>query len=304
MFQIKYDQDIKAEYYSLIKCHAYEKIEKEYVKSWEKKLGYTLEELLCSDFQKLVEIKEDLGTKYKDSKALKQLFNYDKQKSKTYHPIASKLQPKIANFMEENLDIHTCYFCNIDFINAFKSTTKGSKNGFTLDHFINKAKYPFLALSLYNLIPSCYICNSKLKRSETLWDINGDIEKVSPSSNKFKFDEKVKFKSFLSGNVLNINSKKDFDIFLKEEGSNDYDKYIDILRLDERYAYHKRHVLEMIKKREIYPDSRIEELAQLTKQTTEKVKQDLFGTSLYDDDLSTRSLSKFTKDIARELGLI
>ncbi|MBY8933987.1 hypothetical protein [Pseudomonas fluorescens] len=33
----------------------------------------------------------------------------------------------------------------------------------TLDHFYPKKKYPFLALSLYNLIPSCHSCNSSLK---------------------------------------------------------------------------------------------------------------------------------------------
>jgi hypothetical protein len=33
----------------------------------------------------------------------------------------------------------------------------------TLDHFYPKGEYPFLALSLYNLVPSCYTCNSSLK---------------------------------------------------------------------------------------------------------------------------------------------
>jgi hypothetical protein len=33
----------------------------------------------------------------------------------------------------------------------------------TLDHFYPKSEYPYLALSLYNLVPSCYPCNSSLK---------------------------------------------------------------------------------------------------------------------------------------------
>ena len=33
----------------------------------------------------------------------------------------------------------------------------------TLDHFYPKHLYPYLALSLFNLIPSCYSCNSSLK---------------------------------------------------------------------------------------------------------------------------------------------
>ncbi len=33
----------------------------------------------------------------------------------------------------------------------------------TLDHYYDKDSYPHLALTLYNLIPSCYSCNSNLK---------------------------------------------------------------------------------------------------------------------------------------------
>lgn len=35
-----------------------------------------------------------------------------------------------------------------------------------LDHFYPESKYPYLAISLYNLIPSCYQCNSSIKCSE------------------------------------------------------------------------------------------------------------------------------------------
>lgn len=33
----------------------------------------------------------------------------------------------------------------------------------TLDHFYPKSQYPYLSLSLYNLIPCCHTCNSSLK---------------------------------------------------------------------------------------------------------------------------------------------
>lgn len=33
----------------------------------------------------------------------------------------------------------------------------------TLDHFYPKSLYPYLSLSLYNLVPSCFNCNSSLK---------------------------------------------------------------------------------------------------------------------------------------------
>ena len=64
------------------------------------------------------------------------------------------------------LDVKVCPYCNrclIEPINdgADKKTVVGE-----LDHFYCKSKYPYLAVSLYNLIPSCGICNGKSRKGE------------------------------------------------------------------------------------------------------------------------------------------
>jgi hypothetical protein len=143
----------------------------------------------------------------------------------------------------------------------------------------------------------CYICNSKLKKEH-------DIGKCVPTSSSFNFDDKVKFKTFMQNENLQIEADEDFALLLKEDFTNIYDKYIDVLELDGRYEYHKYKVIEMINKRKSYPDSRIKELAKLTQKTEEEVKQDLFGAYLFeDDDLHKRPLSKLLRDISQELGL-
>ena len=73
--------------------------------------------------------------------------------------------------------------------------------------------------------------------------------------------------------------------------------------MNNRYDYHKYKVLEMVNKRKKYPDSRIQELAVLTGQSEEEVKQDLFGVYL-SEDLHKRPLSKLIQDISEELKLI
>jgi len=94
-------------------------------------------------------------------------------------------------------------------------------------------------------------------------------------------------------------------LLLKEDFSNIYNQYIDVFELNGRYEYHKYKVIEMINKRKQYPDSRIKELANFIQKTEEDVKKDLFGEYLFEDnDLHKRPLSKLTKDIAKELGLI
>jgi len=300
MIQVKYTTNIKDDYYNLIatrpmqkyKNRTFESYYNQHVKS--KLGGYELKDLLCGEYEKLVEIKESIDTKYSTkTNLIKQFFNYDKAQGKL-----SKLQPKISLFFEDKVEVHTCYFCNIEFINKFKKSDSKSKNGFTLDHYIDKGKYPYLALSLYNLIPSCYTCNSKVKNVV-------EINNLSPSSINFDFDTKVKFRTFIINKNLQINEVKDFNLQLKEDFSKEYIEYVDGFLLNERYEYHKIKVIEMINKRKEYPDSRIKELAKLTEKTEEEVKQDLFAEYLFeDDDLHKRPLSKLTRDISKELGLV
>ena len=70
-----------------------------------------------------------------------------------------------------------------------------------------------------------------------------------------------------------------------------------------KHRFIKYLVEEMIKKREIYPDTKIKELAKRTKQSIEQVKKDLFG-DLYNNDFSKQPFSKLKRDVAEQLGLI
>ena len=289
MIKIAYKENITQSYYNDLSKRKYQNeenktLEEIYNEKFKAKFGCELSDLLYGSFEELEEIKERLGEMSDDK--VKQLFNYE-----------TKFQSIISKFFEKDVEVHTCYYCNIDSINIFNDFNGESKNGFTLDHVFHKGSYPYLALSLYNFVPSCYICNSKLKHSQ-------EIDNVSPTSSTFSFDDKVKFKTFMQNKNLQIENKEDFDLLLKEDFSDIYQRYIEVFELDGRYEYHKYKVIEMINKRKEYPDSRIKELAKLTEKTEEEVKQDLFGEYLFEhDNLHKRPFSKLTKDIAKELGL-
>ena len=290
MIKIAYKKNITQIYYDDLVNRKFQKEDNKTLKElfnekFKTEFDCTLDDLLYGSFEKLQEIK-DLGdmSKRDDVKAL---FNYE-----------TKFQKHISKFFEQYVEVHTCYFCNIEFINTFMTKDEKIKNGFTLDHYIDKGKYPYLALSLYNLIPSCYTCNSKVKRVHS-------VETLSPASTDFDFDNKVKFKTFMQNRNLLIDCEDDFALLLKEDFSDIYKQYIDVFELDGRYKYHKYKVIEMINRRKEYPDSRIKELALLTQKTEEEVKQDLFGEYLFEDeDLHKRPLSKLVRDISDELGLI
>ena len=69
----------------------------------------------------------------------------------------------------KDLDIKVCPYCNRNYILNFQ--IKGKVNATAqLDHFFDKKKYPYLAISIYNLVPSCGTCNQrKSTKQETIF---------------------------------------------------------------------------------------------------------------------------------------
>ena len=254
---------------------------------------YSFEEIIFIEPEKINSLIEELETRNPNGYNLKELFKYDE-----------KFQPLIAKFFERYLNPRTCYYCNIDFINVYDE--ENNKNKFTLDHFIDKGRYPYLALSVYNLVPCCYVCNSKKIKGSIEFYEEPKLRDTNPYSSLFKFDEKVKFKLFLYKNCkdLNIKSKDDIKIPLKERYTKEYDKYIEVFKLNERYEAHKDIVFDMIKNAELYPESRLKELQDLTGIPYQQIKQDIFSLIDEDADLSKEPFSKLKRDMAYELGLV
>lgn len=68
----------------------------------------------------------------------------------------------------ETSDIITCPYCNLSFAHTIFRDEQGAIRP-TLDHYFDKATYPFLAISIENLVPSCYSCNSSLKGTRNFY---------------------------------------------------------------------------------------------------------------------------------------
>jgi hypothetical protein len=236
---------------------------------------------------------------------IKEIFKYE----------GNNQSKKITPFFTKNFNFRTCFYCNKDFITNFDADKKVST--FQLDHFFDKATYPYLALSFYNLIPSCPTCNSKKVKGE-LNTFEHDAKVgifqnetcIAPNDANFDFHEKVKFKLFLNKNCKNLHitskeeKEKNIDIPLKENYSNQYDKYIEIFKLNERYKVHKDIVFKMIQNAELYPESRLRELQDLTGIPFQQIKKDIFNLIDENEDLSKQPFSKLIKDISEELKLI
>ncbi len=271
--------------------------------------NYTFEDMILANTEKIKiiirpidsEIKKLTATNKKETiEKIKNLFNYsDKYQSKVLTP-----------FFTKNFNFRTCFYCNKDFITNFDA--KKEVSTFQLDHFFDKGTYPYLALSFYNFIPSCSTCNSsKVKGSKNTFEHDAKVGKfqnetcIAPNDETFDFHEKVKFKLLLDDSCknLHVNSKNDIAIPLRENYTNQYDKYKKIFELDTRYKAHKDIVFEMLQKAELYPESRLRELQDLTGIPFQQIKKDIFNLIDENEDLSKQPFSKLIKDISEELKL-
>ena len=65
----------------------------------------------------------------------------------------------------QSLGIFVCPYCNADTIFATTVVKKNQNVNIrsALDHFFPQSRYPFLGLSLFNLVPACSRCNSNIK---------------------------------------------------------------------------------------------------------------------------------------------
>lgn len=76
-----------------------------------------------------------------------------------YSILPSELRHKLMN----SIGIRTCPYCNRNYISSYGE--KGNKSTADLDHFYQKKQYPLFALSLFNFVPSCSVCNSRMKNT-------------------------------------------------------------------------------------------------------------------------------------------
>jgi hypothetical protein len=202
------------------------------------------------------------------------------------------------------LGINVCPYCNRQYITSYECKESNDRKATAdLDHFYPQSKYPYLALSLYNFIPSCQICNSRFKLDENF----RDIPHIYPYNEEF--GENAKFK--ISGKSIDYLLAKsiDFDVFIDVKSSDfseKIDKSIKTFHLNDVYKIHTDYIQEIIKKVIWYNSSRVSELyldfPELFS-SKEEILRIIFNDYICKNDFGKRPLSKLTKDICEDLGL-
>ena len=179
-------------------------------------------------------------------------------------------------------------------------------NHFDLDHFLPKSKCPIVGLSFKNFVPSCSVCNEKLKRDDMLGNLNrDDLLRLSPTSNLYDFDENVKISiEDVNDNVNHLRMQEhpsDFRICFETDDELIRTEIIDEFYLEERYNYHKCEALRLHDLMLDYPDVKIESMSDAlgNSRTVEQIKEDLFGLEFSKDN--NRCMDKMRRDVLSHL---
>lgn len=203
---------------------------------------------------------------------------------------------KAAITILRNIDVTVCPYCNRQYIFTLSSGSARPQ----FDHYYPKSIYPYLALTLFNMVPSCSVCNMAKASLDTL-----KLPILYPYEEEFGYD--VKFIIQLDDDVNYVKMiqgiSDEFTIRIDNK-SDDYmveiDNQISKLHLDELYKEHKLHVKDMIRSRYINTPERVAELYSKFRHIFGS-KDDVYGL-LYMSDIKKESwgkrpLSKLTHDI-------
>lgn len=267
---------------------------------WKKKHGciktlhYTLEELLTLHFDKLIEFYEEF-LKVSKKKVVTPRSLAELEKIFKY---TNGYDQRISKFFKDRADllkIYTCHYCDMAYINAYVETTKGGlKSQFDVDHFLPKKVCPPLALSLFNFVPSCPVCNERIK-GENLPSVSKleDLRFLSPSSLDYDFHRKAKLK--LGHRIETDGSKTHFIYFVAKYP---YDEYVNFFHLRDRYEYHKAEAMRLEQLKKSYSKAQIKAIAKILRRSSSTVREDIFNKKYLEQH--HRCFCKFTQDILNQ----
>ncbi|WP_059025488.1 hypothetical protein [Gabonibacter massiliensis] len=195
--------------------------------------------------------------------------------------------------LAKNLDIRVCPYCN----RMYTVTAIHSKNEFItrpeFDHFFPQSTYPLFALSFYNLIPSCTICNGVVKGKKEL-NLQDYIHPyVDNNIADFNFDYIPE----------GVNQVKEITINVRNDSK--ISNTLDFFKIKKIYNEHRDVVENLIQLKDVFS---IDYLKSLRDTFQLDIDEELlypliFDTCFNETDFHKRPFSKLKKDIVKKLNL-
>ncbi len=207
-----------------------------------------------------------------------------------------------ASWFAERFEVKACLYCNAQFTLAIGKDGAKKKLLFQLDHFYNKSTFPFLSLTLGNLIPSCSTCNiSKSSKAFTV------LTHIHP----YHEDANIKFDFYIDQNnaLEYLIGNRDYKLLKPKVNVVDprFNEHKTTFGIEEIYEKHTDVVEELVLKSLYYNQSRRDELKKEfadLKLSASLIDRFVLGNYSLDSEINRRPLAKLAKDIGKQLKII
>lgn len=198
------------------------------------------------------------------------------------------------------LNVKTCPYCNMHYT-LFADEGKYKKDRLAklqFDHFYDKHKYPMFSMSLYNLIPSCAVCNQGKSTTPVSLKFNPYVSSVSELFNfRIKNDDDLKLRM-----GAKIRDKIGVELVPKACTQDEIDVYDNVFHLSSLYGRHQDIAQEVFDK--VYLEQYYKMPSSFRffngAKRGDYWKRLIYGVYISDDDLSKRPMSKFIRDIREQ----
>ena len=206
---------------------------------------------------------------------------------------AKKSKSYSAYDLAKNLNVNTCIYCNRLYTKTVVKPSKVIRPEF--DHWFPKSTYPLLALSFYNLIPSCHVCNSSVK-STTEMKLSEHLHPYVPEDINMRFSYRIE-------------SLNQYKFSIKRAPFSKEDNTIRAFKIEEIYESHIDEINDLIRLKKLYSIDYLVKLRSLLSNVDSNVSMKelyrlAFGVHYEEKNFIKRPLSKMKKDILKELGIV
>lgn len=291
-----------------------EKIKKNYCSNGlDEKIKSYFEENGCFSENKVRELLVGKITKHQ-IEAFPEISKKQRDKLSKFFSYKFLQNDEIRQELIDSLGLQVCPYCNRQYITSWRDSKKRRTTA-DIDHFYPKETYPLLSLSLYNFVPSCHICNSRMKLNRTDKIIYpyeehfGDdaIFKVELDNNTKEMDYIEALHSLMGLPNSKINIK--IEVNPKSIIADKIKNSIAVFHLEKIYESHKNYVRELLIKKRIYDDGAYFEMLNRQflhifneygiKLGSSELDLLMYGYNWINGEDSERPLSKLTYDIVK-----
>lgn len=254
----------------------------------------------------------DINISYKDSSGiyfqtniLRYLFNYEGFRS-------FKSTYQNGYLLATNLSVKCCPYCNRNYTtqhemlyykkNISTHRTEAKYVFPEFDHFYSKKAFPAIAISFYNLIPSCNICNSHYKgdRDTMLFNLFHPYTKTINNYFNFKFIPANVNSLYGAGNNFTL----DFEFRDSDAINTQIGRSIEFFGIKDNYEKnHTNLINEIVGKKLMFSNSYLKTIQDAYGIPFEESYRILFETYYEDDKQHQRPFSKLKRDIYDDINI-